>query len=446
MNGPNAAPPAAFRAQDLIPGDPAALRAAARHWRALADTVDDSSQGLSDLDTGPWQGPAAQAFATRRASIAPSWSRASSALRSSAASVEQYADTLEWGQRQAASMAASWYAAQGSPDQQAQALDGLVSVRAQVRQAGDDARLSVRDASAIAAEPGSGSAGDGSGDGAGEPGAGAPGGGPGADSIDPQEPPNEWDELPGSDHPNPSDIHRDWKGDDHILTGHESGTHLPNKRTFPESWSKDENGNDNGGQTILKNAEDVARNPDQPPVEQQDKDGGTSWICTGTRDGVRMEVIVESDGRIRTAYPLSGRGVRQNDKNGESHELYPGQEQEEREQEAREQEALDRERDAQTQQDEAQQQDQEDDQRELEDLQGESEAEDQEQKAEQTHDEQGQAEAEREREAYEEDQQQTDENRDEAQQEEHEAQEEHEVAEQEYDQAVEQEAADGGGD
>ncbi|MBF6543080.1 EndoU domain-containing protein [Nocardia brasiliensis] len=52
----------------------------------------------------------------------------------------------------------------------------------------------------------------------------------------------------------------------------------------------------------------AARNPDQTPVLQ---DNGR-WKVSGTRDGVLIEVIVNSDGSIRTGYPVSGPGVVRN--------------------------------------------------------------------------------------------------------------------------------------
>ncbi|MFI5756709.1 EndoU domain-containing protein [Streptomyces sp. NPDC051569] len=118
-------------------------------------------------------------------------------------------------------------------------------------------------------------------------------------------------------HPNPSDVHEEWKGRNHTLDGHAPDSRTPNKNTFPnkEPWTDDDK--------LMHNVEDVAKNPDQPPVEQDDADGGTSWKVTGTRDGVTMEVIVEEDGRIRTAYPVAGEGVRHNDENGEPQPLDP---------------------------------------------------------------------------------------------------------------------------
>ncbi len=49
---------------------------------------------------------------------------------------------------------------------------------------------------------------------------------------------------------------------------------------------------------------DVAKNPDQPPVLQ---DNG-NWKVNGTRNGVQIEVIVAPDGSVVTGYPIGGEG------------------------------------------------------------------------------------------------------------------------------------------
>jgi hypothetical protein len=81
--------------------------------------------------------------------------------------------------------------------------------------------------------------------------------------------------------------------------GHRHGTGIPRKTEFPADWDDD---------TTVGHIVDVARRPDS--VEMQDNG---RWIVRGERDGVEMDVIVEPDGRIVTAYPLpGGRGVVEN--------------------------------------------------------------------------------------------------------------------------------------
>ncbi|MFE9577211.1 EndoU domain-containing protein [Nocardia sp. NPDC006044] len=83
--------------------------------------------------------------------------------------------------------------------------------------------------------------------------------------------------------------------------GHAPGVGAPGKTEFPDTdtWTDDH---------IIDSVLDVARNPDQTPVLQ---DNGR-WKVSGTRDGVLIEVIVNSDGSIRTGYPVSGPGVVRN--------------------------------------------------------------------------------------------------------------------------------------
>ncbi|MFC8046123.1 EndoU domain-containing protein [Nocardia sp. NPDC057353] len=88
--------------------------------------------------------------------------------------------------------------------------------------------------------------------------------------------------------------------------GHAPGTGAPNKTEFPDSdpWTDDH---------IIDRIQDVAKNPDQTPVLQ---DNGR-YRVSGVRDGVLIEVIVNPDGSIRTGYPVSGPGVYRNDENGD---------------------------------------------------------------------------------------------------------------------------------
>lgn len=121
-------------------------------------------------------------------------------------------------------------------------------------------------------------------------------------------------------HPDPPGIAHDGASRAHIPWGepatpdrpgggghiHDSG--VPNKTTFPEDWTADR---------LLDAIEDVARNPDQAPV--QDRDG--SWLVEGIRDGVEIKVRVGDDGIIRTGYPVRGPGVHRNDANGDPQPL-----------------------------------------------------------------------------------------------------------------------------
>jgi Bacterial EndoU nuclease len=76
--------------------------------------------------------------------------------------------------------------------------------------------------------------------------------------------------------------------------GHRHGTGQPGKTEFPAEW-----GDDRITDAILA----VARNPDQVP-ERQDWNG--RWQVSGEHDGVKIFAVVESDGRVWTAWPDEG--------------------------------------------------------------------------------------------------------------------------------------------
>lgn len=130
-----------------------------------------------------------------------------------------------------------------------------------------------------------------------------------SDASEPDEPPTGWDAPELADHPDrpdPESIHLTAERRIHILDGdgtgggHRYGTGRPRKSEFPEDWNDER---------IVTNILDVARNPDEPPIQQWND----RWICRGTRDQVVMDVAVQPDGRVWTTYPEpGGPGVRLN--------------------------------------------------------------------------------------------------------------------------------------
>jgi hypothetical protein len=124
-----------------------------------------------------------------------------------------------------------------------------------------------------------------------------------------------WENSTGET-PNPNDVSAS-DARAHILYGdadgeggghrHDSG--VPNKTTFPPDWDDDQ---------IIDQVEDVAKNPDNPPVYDEERE---AWTVTGTRDGVDIEVIVQPDGTIRTGYPTGGEGVHRNNDDGDPEPL-----------------------------------------------------------------------------------------------------------------------------
>ncbi|SFP80571.1 WXG100 family type VII secretion target [Amycolatopsis arida] len=109
-----------------------------------------------------------------------------------------------------------------------------------------------------------------------------------------------WNQVHGP-HPRPDQIHIPPERVTHILDGdktgggHRAGSN--NKKShFPAGWTDE---------TTISKIESVARNPDSIEPNHHGR-----WKATGTRDGVLIEVIVNPDGTIRTAWPVSGPGVR----------------------------------------------------------------------------------------------------------------------------------------
>jgi hypothetical protein len=75
--------------------------------------------------------------------------------------------------------------------------------------------------------------------------------------------------------------------------GHRHGTGRPGKTEFPSGWDN---------QKIIGHVRDVARAPDDPPVFQANR----RWRMHGQREDVGINVIVQPDGRIWSAWPDAG--------------------------------------------------------------------------------------------------------------------------------------------
>jgi hypothetical protein len=84
--------------------------------------------------------------------------------------------------------------------------------------------------------------------------------------------------------------------------GHRYGTGSPGKTEFPASWDEDK---------ITDSILSIARSPDSASLQRNGR-----WKVEGVRDEVALAVIITTDGRIWSAYPLPGSpGVRQNPRN-----------------------------------------------------------------------------------------------------------------------------------
>ena len=101
------------------------------------------------------------------------------------------------------------------------------------------------------------------------------------------------------DRPPPDSLHVAPERARHILDGdrwgggHRHGTGRPGKTEFPSGWDDEK---------IIGHVLDVARAPDDPPVFQANR----RWRMHGQREDVGINVIVQPDGRIWSAWPDAG--------------------------------------------------------------------------------------------------------------------------------------------
>ncbi|UQU64316.1 polymorphic toxin type 28 domain-containing protein [Couchioplanes caeruleus] len=107
----------------LVPGDPAAVRANAAELKTRSDHVEKAGDGLVDIDTGAWTGPAAEEFRNRFSYEPNKWYLAANSLATAASALTTYAHALEWAQQQAAEAVRLWDEAQAETQQAEQAYE-----------------------------------------------------------------------------------------------------------------------------------------------------------------------------------------------------------------------------------------------------------------------------------------------------------------------------------
>ena len=84
--------------------------------------------------------------------------------------------------------------------------------------------------------------------------------------------------------------------------GHRYGVGAPGKTEFPANWDEGK---------IIDSILSVARSPDSAILQRNGR-----WLVEGVHDQVGLAVVITTDGRIWSAYPLPGSpGVRQNPRN-----------------------------------------------------------------------------------------------------------------------------------
>lgn len=101
----------------LVPGKPEAIDENSRVLRARAGSAGEAADGLKSIDTGAWQGSAADAFGDKFSYEPAKWYAAADALQAAAGALSDYAETLRWGQAQAVEAVALWNQGQAATQQ-----------------------------------------------------------------------------------------------------------------------------------------------------------------------------------------------------------------------------------------------------------------------------------------------------------------------------------------
>ncbi|MGV9554281.1 putative T7SS-secreted protein [Streptomyces sp. NPDC003522] len=91
------------QANELIHGDPGAIRGAAGHLKDFRKAFDTTGEGMRKLDSSHWRGEAADAFRKKFAPHPAKWLRAADACDKAAAALEDFAGTVTWAQGRARS-------------------------------------------------------------------------------------------------------------------------------------------------------------------------------------------------------------------------------------------------------------------------------------------------------------------------------------------------------
>ncbi|MFJ1868352.1 putative T7SS-secreted protein [Streptomyces sp. NPDC088097] len=89
------------QANELVHGKPSVIREQAKHLSDFKGGFERVGQGMKALDVEHWKGEAANAFREKFAMHPTDWLHASDACESAAGALVQYAETVEWAQKQA---------------------------------------------------------------------------------------------------------------------------------------------------------------------------------------------------------------------------------------------------------------------------------------------------------------------------------------------------------
>ncbi len=109
--------------KELIHGDPAAIRTAAGHLRRFGTAFHEVAKGMRSVDTGHWQGEAADTFHAKFTPHPAKWSTAGDSFEEAASALGGYAHTVTWAQGQASEAIRLYQRAVHATDQADAAYD-----------------------------------------------------------------------------------------------------------------------------------------------------------------------------------------------------------------------------------------------------------------------------------------------------------------------------------
>ncbi|WP_143219417.1 putative T7SS-secreted protein [Actinokineospora bangkokensis] len=98
----------AKKATDIFPGNPGSIWNSVRAVKRRAADLDAIGAGLKVVDAGEWEGPAAVRFRGCFDHQPKRWLTASDRFDSAAKTLDEYAHTLDWAQKEAAEAIALW--------------------------------------------------------------------------------------------------------------------------------------------------------------------------------------------------------------------------------------------------------------------------------------------------------------------------------------------------
>lgn len=113
--------------RQLVHGDASAIRSAASKLTAFSSGFGETADGLGRIDTGHWEGAAADAFRAKFAPEPAKWSAASEAMSKASGALESYAGAVESAQGQARHAIDLWNQGQEATRQAAAAYNQQVA-------------------------------------------------------------------------------------------------------------------------------------------------------------------------------------------------------------------------------------------------------------------------------------------------------------------------------